>query len=161
MLKKLLACLFVLCLTLSCAFAEDDLDSLVMDPWLCNLMDQSAADWYAGQSARALLATGVVLDFPDEERPDMWEEILSAVISNQVYVSTDGSSLFVYFFGNTKTMLAIYTPADGTMLVASLGDRVNVPCTDVMDILQPNGYYLVTGDEISTTMDTVIELLSQ
>ena len=161
-MKKLFALLFALCLTVSVAFAQNA-DTHSFTPTLCNILERTTDEWYASSTDRALLAGSILLDFPSEEREDMWEELSSGFALNKVYVAKDEEQLNVYFFGKTKVMMVVYDPASGLMLAGILGDAIDTH-TGFLDYLQVGGniesYYHADNDDIMTMIDIVIEILS-
>ena len=164
MMKKLLALLFAVCLLLPCAFAEDDLDSHQVTPTLCNVIDRSAYEWYESNASRSLLAACVLLDFPSEERPDIWEEMSGGFAYDRIYVAKNEGQLNVYFFGVKMVVLAIYDPDGGVMLVAILGDTIENPVEFMKYMVAGDNlesYYAVDNDDIMEMIDMVIEILSE
>jgi hypothetical protein len=163
MMKKLLALLFAVCLTMSFACAQET-DTHSFTPTLCNVLDRSVDEWYETSTNRALLAGCILLDFPSKEREDMWEELSSGFALNNVYVAKDEEQLNVYFFGKGKVMLVVYDPASGLMLTGILGDAIDTH-TGFLDYLLADGniesYYHSDSDDIMMMIDIVIDVLSE
>lgn len=164
MMKKLLAVFFALSILLSCAFASDELDSIVIDPFLSNAIGRTANEWYADDSTRAFLAACMLLEFPAEGRPDMWEDILDCFSGGSVYMARSEQQLELYIFSPAKVLLIIYEPSTGRQMAAYLGDGVAQP-VELMKYMVQNdnvdSYYLVDKGSILDMMDVIIEALGE
>lgn len=164
MMKKLLALFFALSMLISCAFADEDLDSVVINPFLSNAIGRTATEWYKDDSSRAFLAACMLLEFPSEERPDMWETILDCFSKGSVYIARTDDQLELYIFSPAKVLLIIYEPSNERQLAAYLGDGVSQP-VELMKYMKENNnidsYYPVDKAAILDMMDLIIETLSE
>ncbi len=164
MTKKLLALLLaaVMMVTMTGAFAADSID---INARLLSIFDMTAAEWYADETSRVMLATCGWMDIIlADNLTDSYEETATdAVLSGSVYVAKSGTLLVVLYFADDATILLGFSPTMGSLNVTMHG-RFASPA-EVMTGMRSEGlvdsYYLLDGWEMIEAYQAILEVVTE
>lgn len=165
-MKKFVALLLSLLLTFSVALPAMASEDVVIETTITDIFEQSAAEWYSEDAARVLLATCMLLDVALGDDEALNELVVDAVVNDKTYVaiSEDGNYLSILFFGANECLTITYSP----LLKSNSAFLTEMPSSSasyVMSQAQADdlfaSYYNISGDDILTMMDILMQAIEE
>lgn len=161
MIRKLLAWVFVLCMALSCALADDNSDSLQLESKLLTNVDLTAADWYGSEETRALFCAAAAMEVVLLEQQTYSDVLLSALVEGRCYMSKSGLTLVAYYYAEDQVVLVLYQPITDKLEAALVNVSALGHSDTMMQKFQTEGqidsYYSVDTDDVITMIQMVLD----
>ena len=162
-MKKLLALILSLVLAFTVAgTALADSNIVEMEPMLLSIMDQTAAEWYADDTSRVLLATCGLIDVLLSDYESFANIAKESVVKDTVYVAEKDQVLYVFFFGEGQVLVVSYLPTIDNMQAFSVAVDTSYPAI-YLSGMKSEGlvttYYNVPSDDIMLMFELILDAL--
>lgn len=169
-MKKLVSCflaIMMMAAMLVPALAEEDSNSVPIEPLLLAIFDNTAAEWMEDNTSRAFLATCALMDAILSDYDEFDSYLADSVTHGYVYVAQDDDYLSIYYFTAEKLVLFSYGPHNSDLVVGlvdySAPDASTAEST--MSYLKSSGtiasYYKVSNEDVLTVYKLISDELSK